>query len=146
MLRYMAIRLWAEFKWKMPEGSRKGFTKERDQFVNTLAGRFVLANSGFTKTTTEEKVIAWERPWYISENPRDNLSQPITETITKTKQLDLWRSATLVRAIGDELRLAVKHAMGSDWLSDYRLLVKATEALGLPLGGDSLTKHFQKEH
>lgn len=144
----MAIRIWAEFKWTMPEGSRKRFTAERNRFVDTGAGRFVLSNSGFTKATTEEKVIAWERPWYVSDNPGENLPRPITETITKTKTLDLWRSASLVRAVGGELRTAIQHAMGSDWLSDYRLLSKASEALGLPQSDDTsgLNRHFQKEH
>jgi hypothetical protein len=143
MIRYMAVRLWAEFKWVMPEGSRKGFQKERHQFVNTWAGRFVLSNSGFTKTTTEKKVIAWERPWYVSENPRDNLPKPITKTVTTTKTRDRWAMATVVRAIGYELRGAVDHAMGTKWVSDYRLLQRASEALGLPNSTPSIHKHFK---
>lgn len=144
MLRYMAVRLWTEFKWIMPEGSRKGFQKERHLFVNTWAGKLVLSNAGFTKTTTEEKVIAWQRPWYISENPRDNLPKPITETVTTTKSRDTWAMATVVRAIGDELRGAVDHAMGPKWLSDYRLLQRAGEALGLPNSTPSIQHHFRK--
>jgi len=143
MLRYMAVRLWAEFKWIMPEGSRKGFQKERHQFVNTRAGKFVLSNSGFTKTTTAEKVIAWERPWYISEDPRQNLPKPITETVTTEKPLDSWAAATIIRAIGEELRGAVEHALGTKWVSDYRLLQRASEALGLPHSTPSIQQHFQ---
>ncbi|MEQ8902261.1 MAG: hypothetical protein RID11_16630 [Roseovarius sp.] len=144
MLRYMAVRLWTEFKWRLPEGSRKGFQKERHQFVNTWAGKFVLSNAGFTKTTTEEKVIAWQRPWYVSENPRDNLPKPITETVTTTKARDSWAIATVVRAIGDELRAAVDHAMGPKWASDYRLLQRASEALGLPNSTPSIHQHFEQ--
>lgn len=144
MLRYMAVRLWTEFKWLMPEGSRKGFQKERHLFVNTWAGKFVFANSGFSKTTTKEQVIAWQRPWYVSENPRDNLPQPITKTVTTKKTLDLWVAATALRAIGDELRGAVEHAMGTDWASrDYRLLQRTSEALALN-SKPSIHDHFSQ--
>lgn len=145
MLRYMAVRLWTEFKWEMPEGSRKGFGKERHLFVNTWAGRFVFSNSGFSKTVTEEKVIAWERPWYISENPMHNLPEPITKTVTTKKTLGRWVVATALRAIGDELRGAVEHAMGTRWVSqDYRLFEKTSEALGLPNSIPRIHDHFRK--
>ncbi|KNX39747.1 hypothetical protein ROTO_37160 [Roseovarius tolerans] len=145
MLRYMAVRLWTEFKWRMPEGSRKGFQKERHLFMNTWSGTFVLTNSGFARTTTEDRVIAWERPWYVSENPRDNLPKPITKSVTTKKALDRWSVATTIRAIGDELRGAVEHAMGTDWVSrDHRLLQKASEALGLPHSNPSIHQHFEQ--
>jgi len=145
MLRYMAVRLWTEFKWRLPEGSRKGLQAERQQFVNTWAGKFVFQNSGFYKTVTEQKVIAWERPWYVSENPRDNLPKPITETVTTKKTMTAWCSATAVRAIGDELRVAVEQAMGTHWVSrDHRLLHRAGEALDLPNSTPSIHQHFEQ--
>jgi len=131
MIRYMAVRLWAEFKWQMPEGKR-GFTRERNHFVNTWAGYFVLRNSGFSKTTSEERVIGWQRPWFVSENPRDNLPVPITERVSKTVYLTNFKAGPIVRAIGKELGAAVDHAMGTTWASDHRLLARTCEALGLP--------------
>lgn len=144
MLRYLAVRLWSEFKWITPQGSRKGFAKERNYFVNTWAGKFVLSKSGFSKTTRETKVIAWDRPWYISEYPRQSLPKPITETVTKTKTLDRVTAGSISRAIGDELGKAVEHALGTSWVSDYRLLQKASEALGLPHSNPSIQEHFKK--
>ena len=131
MLRYMAVRLWAEFNWQMPEG-KLGATKERNFFVHTWAGYFVLKNSGFTKAKTEEKIIGWQRPWYIHEDPRQNHLIPITEKTIRNIGLTPFKAGPIVRAIGKEIHSAVDHAMGRKWCSDQRLLMRAYEALGLP--------------
>lgn len=131
MLRQMACRLWAEFKWEMPPG-KTGYRRERNSFVDTWAGYFVLRNSGFSKTTTEEKIIRWEKPWYISDDPDENRYRPVKERYEKTVYLTDHKAGPIVRAIGKELREAVEHAMGSQYASDYRLLTRAREALGLP--------------
>ncbi len=130
MVRYMACRLWSEFLWQMPNG-KGGAVKARNHFVNTWAGKFVLANSGFTKTTTEEKVIRWEKPWYVSDDAVQNRPRPITEQVTTKVTLNPFKAGPIVRAIGKELHDAVDHAMGKAWCSDHRLLEKAHEALGL---------------
>lgn len=129
MLRYMAVRLWAEFKWQMPNG-KTGFKKERNFFVDTWSGYFVLRNSDFSKTTTEEKVIGWEKPWYISDDPRQNIPKRITERVEKKVTLQDYKAGPIVRAIGTELRTTVERALGNQWISDHRLLQKASEALG----------------
>lgn len=131
MLRQMACRLWAEFKWQMPPG-KKGFERERNFFVDTLAGYFVLRNSGFSKTTTEEKIIGWDKPWYISDNPKENQYRQIKERETKIVRLSDHKAGPIVRAIGKELRSAVDHAMGTKWVSDHRILERAFLALKLP--------------
>ncbi|WP_425051161.1 hypothetical protein [Psychromarinibacter sp. S121] len=131
MLRQMACRLWAEFHWQMPEG-RRGFRRERNHFVDTWAGYFVLRNSGFSKTKTEERIIGWQKPWYVSDDPRHNQPIPITETTEKTVTLSHYKAGPIVRAIGKELREAVDRAMGSSWASDHRLLSRTAEAPGLP--------------
>ena len=131
MLRQMACRLWAEFKWQMPPG-KKGFERERNFFVDTWAGYFVLRNSGFSKTTTEEKIIGWDKPWYISDNPKENRYRQIKERETKIVRLSDHKAGPIVRAIGKELRSAVDHAMGTKWVSDHRLLERAFLALKLP--------------
>lgn len=131
MLRQMACRLWAELKWQMPPG-KKGFEKERNYFVDTWAGYFVLRNSGFSKTTTEEKTVGWERRWYISDDPHASRYQPIKETETKVVRLSDHKAGPIVRAIGKELRSAIDYAMGTKWISDHRLIEKAREALSLP--------------
>ncbi|WP_170545256.1 hypothetical protein [Ruegeria arenilitoris] len=131
MVRYMACRLWSEFLWKMPDGKR-GAVKTRNFFVDTWAGKFVLANSGFSKTKTEDKIIRWEKPWYVSDDPVQNRPRPITEKVTKKVTVNRFKAGPIVRAIGKELHEAVEHAMGKAWFSDHRLLEKAHEALGLP--------------
>lgn len=131
MLRQMACRLWAEFKWQMPPG-KKGFEKERSFFVDTWAGYFVLRNSGFSKTTTQEKVVGHERLWYISDGPNASRYRPIKERETKIVHLSDFKAGPIVRAIGKELRSAVDYAMGTKRISDHRLLQRAREALALP--------------
>ncbi|SNS32270.1 hypothetical protein SAMN05421757_101852 [Tropicimonas sediminicola] len=131
MLRLMAVRVWTEFFWQMPEG-RRGLTKERNYFVHTWAGYYVLRNSGFTKSKTEEKIIGWERPWYISDDPARNRPKPITEKTIKKVGLTPFKAGPIVRAIGKELQGAVDHAMGTTWINDARLLKRAADALGQP--------------
>ncbi|NRP12595.1 hypothetical protein XMD517_001364 [Aliiroseovarius sp. xm-d-517] len=130
MVRYMACRLWSEFLWEMPEGKRK-FKREKDHFVNTWAGYFVLRNSGFSKTKTEETIIGWKKPWYISDDPRQNLPIPITKKTEKKVYISDFKAGPIVRAIGKELNQAVEHAIGKNWVSDHRLLSRTVEALGL---------------
>ncbi|WP_157769943.1 hypothetical protein [Ruegeria profundi] len=132
MVRYMACRMWSEFHWQMPEGKR-GAAKARNFFVDTWAGKFVLAHSGFTKTKTTEKIIRWAKPWYISDDPVQNEPRPIKEKVTKKVTINRFKAGPIVRAIGKELQSAVDHAMGKAWCSDHRLLEKAHEALGLSL-------------
>ena len=128
MLRYMAVRLWAVIYFKSPQG-KYNYIKELDYFVNTWAGKFVLSHSGFSKTKTEQKIIGWERPSFISSLEKENRPRPITERVSKKVRLSPNSAAGIARAIGVELKAAVEYAMGTRWFTDSTLLANAHTAL-----------------
>ncbi|WP_188720442.1 hypothetical protein [Actibacterium pelagium] len=128
MLRYMAVRLWAGLRFQQPPG-KPNRAKELTYFVNTHTGKFVSANSGFSKTTTEQQIIGWERPYIISSIESENAARPITDTVTKKVRLSHNSRAGINRAIGAEVRSAVEHAMGTKWVSNHTLLANASDAL-----------------
>ncbi|WP_282182875.1 hypothetical protein [Aliiroseovarius marinus] len=131
MLRYMAVRLWVELRFQMPPGKTNA-TREKNYLANTLAGRHAVNQAEVFKHTTAEKVVGWEKPWFVSTVAEENLPAPITEKVTKRVGLTAQRKASIGRAVGAELRHAVEHALGPRWFTDSELMARAVTALTPP--------------
>jgi hypothetical protein len=131
MLRYMAVRLWVELRFQMPPGKTQ-VNREKNYLTNTIAGRYGVNEANVSKVTTEEKIIGWERPWYVSHSASENRPKPITEKVTKRVTLPEQRKASIGRAVGAELRKAVEQAIGKHWFTDSELMARATAALPHP--------------
>lgn len=137
MLRYMAVMLWASLRFTFPDG-KKNFTKERNFFVNTRTGKFVLHHSGFHKVKTERTIIGWQDD-LLSFGPGGTLRKtPIVETTTKKQPLRDCKAAPVSRAIGALIKDAVEFALGPQWFAKETLRAKATIAL------DDLNKKKEK--
>jgi hypothetical protein len=128
MLRYMAVRLWADLRFTLPPG-KYNLAKERTYFVSTVAGKFVVHHSGFAKTLTEEKIVGWESPVLAPWVGEEVRRKPITQRETKKVRLSNLKSASIARAIGAELRGAIEHVFGPQWSSNTDLRTKAADAL-----------------
>ncbi|MDW4548257.1 hypothetical protein R5H32_02700 [Defluviimonas sp. D31] len=128
MLRYMAVRLWANLKFTLPDG-KNNLAKERDYFVATQAGKFVLHHSGFCKSKTERNIIGWQEDFLSSFSDGSPRHIPIVETTTKKVRLKDTKAAPISRAIGAELRDAVEYALGPLWYTNGALRDRAALAL-----------------
>lgn len=126
MVRWMSVRLWAELRWQMPPG-KAGVPKQRTCFVNTQAGRWVIARSGFSKITNRREIADWKR------NPVTQELDPVYACVEKTTKLSAKKQAAPARAIGKELAAAVEHGVGKAWTSDPQLLRSAYAALAIEL-------------
>lgn len=128
LLRYLAVRLWAELKFTLPPG-KTNLAKERHHLVATVAGKFVIRNSGFSKSRTVEKIVGWQRDYMAPNVGEVRKMTPIKEIEIKNVCLTPLRSAPIARAIGSELRVAAEHVLGPSWSTDSVLKDMAENAL-----------------